>query len=286
MFKHCLFVAALFFGFIQQAVAAAPAQDKAIPYGVFAAILETGDVAKLEALIAQGYDCNKPLKKGEETEPENRELKSWPIVDATRANSYPIVKCLIAHDVDLNVENDAHVAVSQRPVNYYNITMFKMLVEDGAQLSWPDQYGGGISDGCLCEIIRNNDTELLTFALKHGARPNASNCRGDICRHPMAMASAQNDLETMKILVRHGGDVNYQDPYGTSALIVAIRNGNLELVQFILANGGDPEKSGNNGDNLVDAKIPLAYAKELGHEAIVAELLKYGAKEGTEGARP
>ncbi|MCR5562739.1 MAG: ankyrin repeat domain-containing protein [Desulfovibrio sp.] len=204
------------------------------------------------------------------------------MVEATRVNSYPVVNCLIAHNVDLNVENDAHVAVSLRPITYaagyYNVTMFKLLVEAGAKLSWPDRHGGNLFDGCLCDIIQNKDTELLKYALGYKASANASNCQGDYCRHPMAMAAGQNDLETLKLLVRHGGDVNYQDPYGTSTLIVAIRNGSLELVRFILANGGDPQKPGTNGD-AIDQKLPLAYAKELGNDAIAAELLKYGAKE-------
>ncbi|MCR5562738.1 MAG: hypothetical protein K6F46_05105 [Desulfovibrio sp.] len=67
MFKTFLSVAALLFSLAHQVTAAEPAKVKAIPYGVFAEILEKGDVAKLEGLIAQGYDVNTPLKKGEET---------------------------------------------------------------------------------------------------------------------------------------------------------------------------------------------------------------------------
>ena len=280
MFKSFLFAAALLCSLAQQA-AALPAKGSAIPCGVFAEILAKGDIAKLEAMIAQGYDVNAPLKKGEETAPEDRELKSWPIVEAAKANSYPAVKCLLAHGADLNVENDAHVALSLRPITYAagsgNVAMFKMLTEAGAKLSWPDQYvDNGLFDGCLCDIIHNKDTELLKYALGYKANPNASNCQGDYCRHPMAMAAGQNDLEALKLLVRHGGDVNYQDPYGTSALLVAIRNGSLEVVRFILENGGDPQKPGTDGD-AIDQKVPLAYAKELGHDAIIAELLKYGA---------
>ena len=285
----CLLVFVVFcFNLTQQAFAA-PTSGNPIPYAVFAEILKTDDVGKLEELIAQGYDCNKPLKKGDETAPEDKDLKAWPITEAARANSYPLVKCLLAHDVDANAENDAHVAVSLRPItyaaHYYNVTMFKLLVENGVQLSWPDQYADGLFDGCLCDIIYNKDSELLKFALEHGAHPNASNCGGDICMHPMAMAADQNNLQTLKLLVRYGGDVNYQDPYGTSTLLVAIKNGNLEIVQFILANGGDPNKYGNNGKG-IDTKTPLAYAKELGNNAIIAELLKYDAKEERVDTKP
>ena len=52
---------------------------------VFAEMLEMGGVAQPEALIAQGYGLNAPLKKDEETAQEGRELTSWPIAEAAKA---------------------------------------------------------------------------------------------------------------------------------------------------------------------------------------------------------
>lgn len=48
--------------------------------------------------------------------------------------------------------------------------------------------------------------------------------------------SDHNDIICM--LVLHGADINIQDNYGDTALSVAIKDGNLELVKYLLEHGG------------------------------------------------
>ena len=252
------------------------ANCREIPDEVFKKIIESGDTTRLEQMIAQGYDINKPLLKKDKDN-----LKTWPLADAVEANSFPIVKCLLKHGADPNVENETDIAGSERPVTYaadkYNVTMLKLLVEAGARLSWSvEALGGGLFDGCLCSIIHNRDNVLLKYALEHGASPNSASCAGDSCIHPMAMAAKQKDMEALKLLVRHGGDLNYQDPYHMSTLLVAIQKNNLEMTRFILENGGDPNKVGNTGEDYTPMKA-LQFAKQLGNASIIAVLEKYGA---------
>ena len=278
-----LFIAAVVCSLPQQAIAVEPASGKPIPYGVFVKILEKGDVAKLDALVSQGYDLNKPLEKDDTVDEEIRDLTSWPIVDAVEANNFPIIKYLIKHDVNLNVENDTHIAFFIRPISSAiqknNITLFKLLVESGASLTWPNKYAKGyLTDGCLCALVEYKNIEILKYALNHNAIPNASFCEGDSCTHPLAIAAKQNSLDIFKLLVKYGGDVNYQAPYGQTSLITAIANENIEIVKYIMNNGGDPNKCGTEGSDPVN-RSPLTYAKETGDKDIIAELMKYNPKE-------
>ncbi|MCR5258708.1 MAG: hypothetical protein K6E40_11195, partial [Desulfovibrio sp.] len=77
MFKCILFIVAVVCSLPQQAIAVEPASGKPIPYGVFVKILEKGDVAKLDALVSQGYDLNKPLEKDDTVDEAIRDLTSW-----------------------------------------------------------------------------------------------------------------------------------------------------------------------------------------------------------------
>ena len=284
MFKCILLIAVAVFSLTQQATATDPANGKPIPYGVFVKILKKSDVAKLDTLVSKGYDFNKPLDKGKKPSDEINDLTLWPIVNAVKSNNLPVIKYLIKHGVNLDVENeDSNCAVFTSPISTAlenkNFTLFKLLVESGAHLSYKDKYESNyISDRCLYYLIDYNNFDLLKYALQHNANPNASYCFGDFCTHPMAMATKENNLDILKLLVKHGGDVNYQDPHGSSSLLIAIMNKNIKTVKYIMSNGGDASKCGNNGESL-EKKSPLAYAKEIGDKDIIAELMKYNPTE-------
>ena len=284
MFKRILLIAAAVFSLAQQAEATEPTNGKPIPYEVFVEILKTGDIAKLDALFSQGYDFNKPLDKSDNPNEEISDLTLYPIVNAVESNNIKVIKYLIKHGVNLDVENeDTRIADFTSPIsaalNNGNIKLFKLLVESGAALSFPDKYASGyISDRCLCQLIDYDDINLIKYALKHNANPNASYCFGDVCKHPIAMATEQNNLNILKLLVKHGGNVNYQDPHGTSPLIIAIKNKNIKIVKYIMANGGDPNKCGNYREK-PQKKSPLSFAKEVGDNDIIYELMKYNPKK-------
>ena len=61
---------------------------------------------------------------------------------------------------------------------------------------------------------------------------------------PMLFAAQKGDVESAKILIRHGADVNDTAPLGTSALVVAAHSGNGPLAAFLLDAGADPNAAG------------------------------------------
>jgi ankyrin repeat protein len=57
---------------------------------------------------------------------------------------------------------------------------------------------------------------------------------------PLLFAARDGDLESAKLLVAAGADVDDVSAYGISATVVAVQSGNTELVTFLLASGSDP----------------------------------------------
>ena len=85
-----------------------------IPEKVYDKIVDNLNIEKLELLIKKGYDINAPL----DMQGENEDLfKVYPLTSAVEKNAIPIVRYLIKHGADVNVENDVPIAGSERAVS-------------------------------------------------------------------------------------------------------------------------------------------------------------------------
>lgn len=63
----------------------------------------------------------------------------------------------------------------------------------------------------------------------------------------LVCASRAGDLETMRLLIRHGADVKYADPTGWTPLHEAASNGNLYACKLLLDCGAKVDKATSSG---------------------------------------
>jgi ankyrin repeat protein len=88
---------------------------------------------------------------------------------------------------------------------------------------------------------------------------------------PLYRSVAFNQLESVKILLEYGADVNLQNRLGESPLHQAANNNFMEISKVLLENGASPNLGQNDGDT------PLHHACAKGHVEMVKLLLKYYA---------
>ena len=89
----------------------------------------------------------------------------------------------------------------------------------------------------------------------------------------MMAAKKYHGLETVRLLVARGADVNGADQYGRTALIMAARYGRTEIIRFLLSRGANP-----NAESIMRKwKSPMIAAKLRGHDEAVALLQEAGA---------
>jgi ankyrin repeat protein len=89
----------------------------------------------------------------------------------------------------------------------------------------------------------------------------------------MMAAKKYRGLDTIKLLVARGADVNGADQYGRTALIMAARYGRIEIVRFLLARDANP-----NAESIMRKwKTPLIAADLRGHDEVAALLRQAGA---------
>ncbi len=122
--------------------------------------------------------------------------------------------------------------------------------------------------------------EIVKVLLKNKADPNK---RGKGGETPLSLAVGANNKELISLLLKagasftRGGDPTYKE---FSILTVALSQGNLEMVKFLIEKGANP--NGGNG-------LPLAFSIMLKNSDAIKLLVSNGANinySGKKGFRP
>ncbi|KAE8449006.1 hypothetical protein EG329_008594 [Mollisiaceae sp. DMI_Dod_QoI] len=149
-------------------------------------------------------------------------------------------------------------------------TSINVLLDNGAAIE-------GVNDGDYAPLMCASyecHAQAVDVLLKRGANPNSRDKEG-FSGSPLLLASGRNDLgiETMKLLVQYGADVNPTfHKLGWTPLLKASDMGNDGEVEYLLSVGGDP--------NVKDyaQRTPLRYATHHARERSVQMILDAGAE--------
>jgi len=69
---------------------------------------------------------------------------------------------------------------------------------------------------------------------------------------PLMYASEEGHLDTVRLLVERGADVNQQDLDYSCSITLAAEENHWDIVEFLLENGADPEVRNYAGRNVLD----------------------------------
>lgn len=86
------------------------------------------------------------------------------------------------------------------------------------------------------------------------------------------MATTKKYIDTVKILLAHGAEINQADEFGWTALSLSCTNKSLELARLLIYAGANP----NEAD--LHEKTPLVYAASCGSIELVKLLISHGAQ--------
>ncbi|WP_157153877.1 ankyrin repeat domain-containing protein [Brachyspira murdochii] len=137
-------------------------------------------------------------------------------------NNYDITKLLVDNDVfNLNTNTTREEAITlAKNSKYYEIEKL-LSSEDSNNIDGYDELMNAISKGDMkaLEKLIKDDTDL--------------NKQYDKIT-PLGLAAARNDKEMVKFLVEHGADINLEDGYGYTPLIIAMKYRNIGLAKDII----------------------------------------------------
>lgn len=109
----------------------------------------------------------------------------------------------------------------------------------------------------LWEAIMGKHESVIQLLVDNGAKLSA----GDV-GHFACVAVEQNNLSLLKEIVRYGGDVTLPKINGSSALHVAVCEGNIEIVKYLLDRGANVDQPDEHN------WTPRDLAEQQGHEDI------------------
>ena len=146
------------------------------------------------------------------------------------------------------------------PANKGNRPMLELLLSYGARvpdlLKWAQAY-------------YFKHFEIAEFLMNNGMNPDVMSWHEVRLLHDMAQ---KGHVPKARLLIEHGAEIDpLEDEYQSTPLGMAARWGHLEMVEYLLAKGADPNRSG------AVWSTPLAWARKKGHKEIETILLAAGA---------
>jgi ankyrin repeat protein len=167
-----------------------------------------GNAAIVEALLKAGADVNSTRGEGETA-----------LMTASRTGNADTVKVLLAHKADVNAKEPWRQETALMWAAAENHPeVVKALLAAGADANaksivwqWPKD-----------RKLRGGD---LAVVLPDGGFT------------PLMFAARQGSLESARLLVEAGADVNYKEPQGYDPLLIAIYNGHYELGSLLVEKG-------------------------------------------------
>lgn len=228
-------------------------------------VIAMGNNANLESvyeLLAENYDGYMPLEAMLENAIGMRNYSIIPFLESKGAkirNPYTVCKLVFFGN-----PNTIYWGRKSKEI-------LEILFKYGVDLDVPDlQYNATV----LEQSILQNDFESVKFLLEHAkVNPNRKNTKGETPLF-LALTRYEVNLEIVKLLLQHGGDVPESNANNVTVLISALfQEVSPEVIDFIL----DMQKIDVNAAT-VDGVTALMIASEKYPSSIVKKLLAQGAK--------
>jgi ankyrin repeat protein len=193
---------------------------------------ENGSTLMVGRLLQAGASANATLPSGETA-----------LMTAARSGSVGAVKALLAKGANINAQekyesqNALMWAVSQ-----HHPDVVKALIEGGADIKMRSRVRkemvnmgrarGGPQEGRGAPGGGGDDDEDAGDWIDEGGLS------------PFLFAARVGDVESAKLLLEAGADINDTRPEGASALVVAAHGNQLEMVKFLLDRGAQVDHAG------------------------------------------
>jgi len=120
-------------------------------------------------------------------------------------------------------------------------------LDSGVEIDTTDSGGRTL----LMEAVIRGDHELMNYLIRRGAGVNISDNRGWTALH---FAAQKSDTKAAKLLLEAGADVNLKEHHGNNVIWRAVfeARAGFDLVELLLSNGANIDEKNESGISAVD----------------------------------
>ena len=254
--------------------------------------VKAGDRAAATALLRQRIDVNIPeadgttalhwavrqdnlalaeqlIRAGADAKAANR-YGITPLYLASLNGSAPMIEKLLKAGADGNGAAPEGETPLMTVARTGGVEAARVLLANGAVVDARESWRGQTA---LMWAAAQNHPAMVRELLAHGADVNARSAIQNWERQntleprekwlppggltPLLFAARQGSLESARVLVEAGADVNVTDPEGTSAVVSAIINGHYDLAGLLLEKGTDPNLADKDGRTALFAAVDM-----------------------------
>jgi ankyrin repeat protein len=206
-------------------------------------------------------------------------MKTDELFNAIRQNDAAAVAALLDDDPALLGATSHDITPILFAVYYGHPELAQLFVERGAELSSAELAALGdrrCLDGDLDAYSKDGfpllglaiffrHPDLAREMIERGAdiHARAKNPAGVM---PVHSAASVRDIETMRLLLDRGADVNARQQLGFTPLHAAAGNGDTAMADLLLSRGADPRARSDDG------KTPADVAEQHGHTEMATRL--------------
>src|ERR1700744_973956 len=196
-----------------------------------------------------------------------------PLHGAVLSEEPMVAAMLLDAEAPINALNRSGISPLAAACHAANWPLAKFLLERGAKPTPPDGEPALVA----AAGIADDDVEGVKLLLKHRAAINAVDARH---RSALMTAAAEGHEQIVRVLRTANADVSLADRHGSTALMEAARAGSFGIVQVI----AEAQPAARVRDNHGRDAVPLACQSPHAQAETIRALLALGAEAKTPGS--